>query len=142
MSILCFILLFFQIITPNYVVEYHKINNKEAELNFIETYSKSNQISIKAYVVSLEMKQAEYKLLPWQKLKIFNKGKQQLEKLINENNKNADLRYVRLVIQEKLPKALNYNSDIKEDKQFLNELLKIKDRTDYLDPYITKNITL
>jgi len=128
--------------TPSYIVEYHNIENKDDELKFIEKYGKNTKTNIKAYVISLEMKQAEYKRLPWQKLKIFNEGKHKLEKLIEENNKNADLRYVRLVIQEQLPKILNYNSSIKNDKQFLSELLKVKDSTDYLDLYIKKYTTL
>jgi hypothetical protein len=135
-------MLLLQQLAPVYIVEYHNIENKKEELAFIEKYSKSTKVNIEAYVVSLEMKQAEYKILPWQKLKVFNKGKQKLEKLIEKNNENADLRYVRLVIQQHLPKLLNYNSEIKKDKQFLKELLEIKDSTDYLDLYIKNNTTL
>ena len=88
------------------------------------------------------MKQAEYKVLPWQKLNTFSKGKAKLEQLIKKEPKNANLRYVRLVIQEQLPKMLNYNSDIENDKHFLSELLKIKDNSDYLDTYILNYTTL
>lgn len=138
-----YVLLFlFQNNTPKHVIEYHSITNKNSELAFINKYKSSTKVSVQAYVISLEMKQAEYKLFPWQKLKIFNKGKQKLEQLIIENEKNADLRYIRLVIQEQLPKLLNYSSEIENDKLFLSELLKIKDSTDYLDPYIKNNTTL
>jgi len=124
------------------VLEYHNITNKNNELAFIKKYKNSTKVNIQAYVVSLEMKQAEYKVMPWQKLSVFNKGKQKLEQLISKNKNNAHLRYVRLVIQEQLPKILNYNSEIKNDKQFLSELLKIKDSTDFLDPYIKTYTTL
>jgi len=124
------------------VLEYHNITNKNNELAFIKKYKNSTKVNIQAYVVSLEMKQAEYKVMPWQKLSVFNKGKQKLEQLISKNKNNAHLRYVRLVIQEQLPKVLNYNSEIKNDKQFLSELLKIKDSTDFLDPYIKTYTTL
>ena len=140
---LAYILLFlFQNIVPGYIMEYHDIKNKDEELSFINKYTKNKEISTQAYVVSLEMKQAEYKLMPWQKLSVFNKGKQKLEQLISENENNADLRYVRLVIQEQLPKLLNYNADIEKDKQFLSDLLKTKNTKDYLDSYILTNTSL
>ena len=142
MYFLCVLLFLFQNNTPKYVIEYHDITTKNKELAFITKYKKNTTVSVQAYVISLEMKQAEYKHFPWQKLNIFNKGKQKLERLISKNKTNADLRYVRLVIQEQLPKLLNYNSEIENDKLFLSELLKITDRTDYLDPYIKNNTTL
>jgi len=142
MYFLCVLLFLFQNNTPKHVLEYHNITNKNNELAFIKKYKNSTKVNIQAYVVSLEMKQAEYKVMPWQKLSVFNKGKQKLEQLISKNKNNAHLRYVRLVIQEQLPKILNYNSEIKNDKQFLSELLKIKDSTDFLDPYIKTYTTL
>lgn len=142
MYFLCVLLFLFQNNTPKHVLEYHNITNKNNELAFIKKYKNSTKVNIQAYVVSLEMKQAEYKVMPWQKLSVFNKGKQKLEQLISKNKNNAHLRYVRLVIQEQLPKVLNYNSEIKNDKQFLSELLKIKDSTDFLDPYIKTYTTL
>ena len=136
------LLFLFQTSTPEYVAEYHDIKNKTQELEYISKYRENKSTDIQAYVISLEMKQAEYKALPWQKLTTFNKGKHKLELLIIKEPKNANLRYVRLVMQEQLPKILNYNSDIEHDKQFLSELLKIKDSTDYLDTYILNYTTL
>ncbi|MWW23951.1 hypothetical protein [Algibacter lectus] len=138
----CVLLFLFQNSTPEHIVEYHDIKNKTQEIEYITKYIKSNSTDIQAYVISLEMKQAEYKVLPWQKLNTFNKGKTKLEQLIIKDPKNANLIYVRLVIQEQLPKMLNYNSDIEHDKQFLSELLKIKDNSDYLDTYILNYTTL
>ncbi|MEL0651336.1 hypothetical protein V6246_07860 [Algibacter sp. TI.3.09] len=138
----CVLLFLFQNSTPKHIVEYHDIKSKAQEIEYIEKYKKSDSADIQAYVISLEMKQAEYKVLPWQKLNTFSKGKAKLEQLITNEPKNANLRYVRLVIQEQLPKMLNYNSDIENDKHFLSELLKIKDNSDYLDTYILNYTTL
>jgi hypothetical protein len=38
-----------------------------------------------------------------------------LEKAILKNNKNAEYRFLRLIIQENAPKVLKYNANIKED---------------------------
>lgn len=127
---------------PDYINEYDKLSNKQEELIFINKYQNSKNIDVMAYVVSLKMKQAEYKVFPWSKLKIFNKEKKTLESLIKKHPKNIHLRYMRLVIQENLPKILNYNSSIKEDKFFLKNIMKQKDSTDYLDTYIIKNTSL
>ncbi|CAM1370198.1 hypothetical protein [Tenacibaculum xiamenense] len=127
---------------PEYVLDYHKADTKEKELVFINKYKSSDKISIKGYVVSLQMKQAKHKFFPWKKLAVFNQGKKKLETLIKENPNNTDLRYLRLVIQENIPAILNYKSSIKIDKEFLSQKLKEADNSDYLDFYIKKNTSL
>jgi hypothetical protein len=128
--------------TPDYINEYDKLSSKKEELTFINKYQNKSNVDITAYVVSLRMKQAEYKFLPWKKLEIFNKEKKNLESLIKKYPKNIHLRYMRLVIQENIPKILFYNSNIKEDKIFLKQMIAKKDNTDYLDKYIIKNTSL
>lgn len=128
--------------TPDVVKEYHEVLTKTQELHFINKYQNSNEIDVQAYVISLKMKHAKYKFLPWHKLKEFNTHKKQLENLITKHSKNVHLRYIRLVIQEKSPKILNYNSEIKNDKDFLVKIIEKKDSTDYLDTYIIKNTSL
>ncbi len=127
---------------PNYVMDYHMADTKEKEIVFINKYKSSDKISVKGYVVSLQMKQAKHKFFPWKKLAVFNEGKKKLEKLIKENPNNTDLRYLRLVIQENIPAILNYKSSINMDKEFLSEKLKEVDSSDYLDFYIKKNTSL
>ncbi|CAM1352586.1 hypothetical protein [Tenacibaculum ascidiaceicola] len=127
---------------PDFVVEYHELATKEAELSYIKKYKNSKEVSIQAYVVSLQMKQAKYKMMPWSKLKVFNTEKNKLETLISKNPNNIHLRYVRLVIQENTPSILGYKSSIKKDKQFLKEALQKKDSTNYLHTYIINNTSL
>ncbi|CAM1363432.1 conserved hypothetical protein [Tenacibaculum sediminilitoris] len=127
---------------PDFVEEYHKLATKAQELSYINKYKKNKEVSIRAYVVSLQMKQAKYKIMPWSKLKIFNTEKNKLEELILKHPNNIHLRYVRLVIQENTPSILGYTSSIKEDKRFLKEALLKKDNTSYLHTYIIKNTSL
>ena len=127
---------------PDFVEDYHNLSSKKEELNYIKKYEESKNNDIKAYVISLKMKQAKYKIFPWSKLVAFNKEKKVLNQLIKANPKNVHLRYVRLVIQENAPKILAFNKYIKSDKLVLISILKIKDKTDYLDEYILKNTSL
>ncbi|MCT4699273.1 hypothetical protein [Tenacibaculum haliotis] len=140
--LLCFFLVNYQDVTPDYVVKYHSVLSKKDELRYIETYQEKKNINIQAYVISLQMKQAKYKTFPWSKLSIFNKEKKRLDELIKTHPNNIHLRYVRLVIQEKTPKILGYNKNIQEDKSFLKIILKKKDSSDYLDKFIIKNTSL
>ena len=128
--------------TPDFIKEYHECVTKTQELNFINKYQSNKEVNIHAYVISLKMKHAKYKLFPWQKLKVFKTYKNQLEDLITKYPKNIHLRYLRLVIQEKAPNLLNYRAAIEIDKDFLSKILTIKDSTDYLDKYIIKNTSL
>ncbi len=129
-------------ISPDFVKDYHILRSKNDELNYISKYKKYKKASIVGYVVSLKMKQAKYKFLPWDKMMVFNKQKNNLEKLIKENPNNIHLIYIRLIIQENTPRLLGYFSNIESDKKILNQFLIKKDSTDYLDKYIFKNTSL
>ena len=127
---------------PDFVKEYHEVSTEKEELSFIKKYKKSTEVNVLAFVVSLQMKQAKYKTFPWSKLKVFNKEKKKLNKLIESYPTNVCLRYVRLVIQENTPKFLGYNKNIKEDKLFLKSILDKEEDSDYLDKFIIKNTSL
>jgi hypothetical protein len=127
---------------PDFVNEFHTLNSKEDELNYILKYNNSKDVSTKGYVISLRMKQAKYKFFPWEKMSIFSCEKEKLEVLIKENPDNLHLRYLRLVIQENTPRLLNYYSSIDKDKLLINQFLLKKDKTDYLDQYIKNNTSL
>ena len=126
---------------PQFVSMFHNLNNKQAEELYINTY-KNTSIDMDAYVLALEMKKAQYTILPWRKWTIFSSQKKRLNQLIALYPQNIHLRYVRLVLQEHSPAFLGYNEHIEEDKNFL--LLKINqvDSTDYLDRYIKQHTSL
>lgn len=51
-----------------------------------------------------------------------------IEKAVSEEPDNAEIRLIRLSVQEHLPKFLKYNSNIEDDRQFIQQALPtIKD---------------
>lgn len=51
--------------------------------------------------------------------KLIKEGAGALEQIIKKNPDNAELRLIRLSIQESLPKIINYRSSIEKDKAYL-----------------------
>lgn len=51
--------------------------------------------------------------------KLIKEGAAALEQIIKKNPDNAELRLIRLSIQESLPKIINYRSSIEKDKAYL-----------------------
>lgn len=98
---------FFKVISSNDAAGLTKMIDKIQKLN-----QSSDQM---AYLGTLKMKKAEYLKTPKDKLAVFKEGKELLEKAILKNNKNAEYRFLRLIIQENAPKVLKYNANIKED---------------------------
>lgn len=124
------------------VVEFHKLNTKKEEVQFMNKYNEVTSPTIQAYVCAVKMKQAEYAFNPISKMKIFNTTKKKLEVLIKENPNNIDLRYVRLMLQERIPSFLGYNKAIENDKKFLTTKLKAKHISKDLEKYIYLNTSL
>ncbi|MFC2110075.1 hypothetical protein ACFLSU_05820 [Bacteroidota bacterium] len=124
------------------VKEFHLLDSKESEFLFIQKNEKDKDPSVLAYVHALKMKQATYTINPILKLKIFNRNKNILNRLILDNAQNIHLRYIRLMLQESLPSFLGFDNFISEDKAFLKLKLEIKDETDYLDKFINENTSL
>lgn len=84
-----------------------------------------NESEVKrAYVGVLETIIASSKSNPFTKLKWFNMGKTKIEEAIKKDNKNPELRFIRLSIQIKAPSFLFYNTKIKEDKQIVFSNIK------------------
>jgi hypothetical protein len=98
---------FFKVISSNDAAGLTKMIDKIQKIN-----QSSDQM---AYLGTLKMKKAEYLKTPKDKLAVFKEGKELLEKAILKNNKNAEYRFLRLIIQENAPKVLKYNANIKED---------------------------
>lgn len=73
-----------------------------------------------AYLGALKMKKAEYLKTPKDKLALFKEGRDLLEKAILKNGKNAEYRFLRLMIQENAPKVLKYNTKVEEDAKFIS----------------------
>jgi hypothetical protein len=124
------------------VEEFHQLKTKNEEISFLKKYANEVNPNVQAYVCALEMKQAKYFFNPIAKIRVFRKTKNKLELLIKNNPNNIDLRYVRLMLQERIPSILGYHNDIETDKVFLKDKLKTKKISKKLEKYIHKNTSL
>lgn len=137
------LLLFLATSPMNQIVkDFHDLKTQEAEEAFHKKYKNSQDPSVLAYVVAVEMKQAEYTYNPFTMLSIFKQGKNRINALVKQFPDNVHLRYTRLVLQEETPWFLGFDDFLEEDKQFLRSKLAQKDESDYLDIYIYKNTSL
>lgn len=73
----------------------------------------------KAYYGALKMKQAGYLKTPGEKLEAFKIGRSLLEQAIKSDPKNTEYRFLRLIMQEHLPKMLKYNFQIHKDAEWI-----------------------
>ena len=63
--------------------------------------------------------QSKFAINPIDKLKLFVEGKEQLEKVISQYNKDIELRFLRFCVQDGTPAILDYKLNIEEDSQFI-----------------------
>jgi hypothetical protein len=62
---------------------------------------------------------AKHVFNPLKKMSYFNEGKNTMEAAIKSDPKNLEVRLMRLITQESVPKFLGYYQNIKEDRIFL-----------------------
>lgn len=67
---------------------------------------------------------------PFSKWHYFQKGKKILEQSLEKKTDSAELRFLRLVVQSKIPSFLGYSSHINEDKNWLLKNMLIIQQTD------------
>jgi len=81
-----------------------------------------------AYQACGTMIMASYLINPINKWQHFSNGKTLLEKCVNAEKENVEIRFLRFSIQSKSPSFLKYNSELQKDKIFiLNNLSELKD---------------
>lgn len=85
----------------------------------IEAAGRSGGEMAQAYEGALLMKKADLVKGPGEKLKMFKKGHGLFEKEVAASPDNAELRFIRLCIQENAPKIVKYKGEIEEDKAFV-----------------------
>ncbi len=102
--------------------EYYKTIASE-DLNAINTkidaISKSDEKNKEAFEGALMMKRAGLLKGPAKKLKEFKAGREKLESKISSDGNNAELRFLRLIIQEKAPGILGYNKELESDHKYI-----------------------
>lgn len=81
------------------------------------------------YAAATQIMMAKYYFNPFSKYETFQKGKTQLDGLINTYPKVIELYYLRFSIQCNTPAFLGYNTNIEADKKYLlQHLSEVKDR--------------
>ncbi len=104
--------------------------------SFLELRAGNNDVVEEAYHSMIWFLWADYYVNPIKKWKCFNQGREGLEKLIAKHTENIELRFLRLTIQENVPDFLEYNSNKKEDKEFVYRKLQDISDTDLRDKII------
>jgi hypothetical protein len=111
-------------ISPFSKAEYFKViagSDVNTMTKMMEKIEKVNESADQmAYLGALKMKKAEHLKTPKDKLALFKEGRDLLEKAILKNGKNAEYRFLRLMIQENAPKVLKYNTKVEEDAKFIS----------------------
>ena len=101
---------------------YSKANSSnENAKNFIALAEKksSNDPIISAYKSASKILEAKVTTEKNKRKSFVKSGATTLESLIASNPNNAELRVIRMSVQENIPKIVGYNKNLKEDKTFL-----------------------
>ncbi|MBS1750467.1 MAG: hypothetical protein JST63_11225 [Bacteroidetes bacterium] len=94
-------------------------NNSEAIKYQIDIIEKDDFKNKDAFSGALIMKSAGLMKVISKKLKTFKTGKIKFETALGKDSNNAELRFLRLIIQENAPKMLGYNHDLNTDRDFI-----------------------
>lgn len=103
---------------------YNAVNSTDKANKFLNylTQSKENEEAIIiGYIGMGHLLLAKNGFNPYNQLKEFYKGRELLEKAIKTDNKNVELRFLRLTVQVNAPFFLNYSDKITEDKKIILE---------------------
>ena len=85
----------------------------------IDVVQKSEEKQKEAFEGALMMKRAGLLSGPAKKLKEFKAGRIKLEGAIDKDQKNPELKFLRLIIQENAPGILGYNKELEEDHKYV-----------------------
>ncbi len=97
-------------------------------ITILNSYNEENNPLLAGYKACATMMMAKYVFNPFSKLSSFYKGRNLLEKSIEADKENIELRFLRFSIQNSVPSFLGYKSSIDNDKLFLmNRLSTVKD---------------
>ncbi len=101
---------------------YSKANlSNENAKNFIEIAEKktSSDVVTSAYRAASKILEAKITSGIGKKKALVKTGANSLEEIIKNNPNNAELRVIRMSVQENVPKIVGYYKNLKEDKAFL-----------------------
>lgn len=88
----------------------------DAELFKVENAGKPVLLAYKGAVLTLKAKFSKKKS---EKKEFFKEGVGFIESAVSADGSNIEIRYIRLSVQENLPRFLGYHKNMEEDKQYL-----------------------
>lgn len=101
---------------------YSKANSSnEGAKNFIEFADKKNSSDpvISGYKAAAQILEAKITTDKNKRKSFVKTGATSLESLIKNNPNNAELRVIRMSVQENIPKIVGYSKNLQEDKLFI-----------------------
>ena len=126
---------------------YSKANlSNENAKNFIALAEKksSSDPVISAYKSASKILEAKVTTEKNKRKSFVKSGATGLEKIIATNPNNAELRVIRMSVQENLPKIIGYSKNLKEDKTFLinNYGKQTQDLKNYIKQFAGQSKTM
>ncbi|WP_114821699.1 hypothetical protein [Chryseobacterium sp. KLBC 52] len=99
---------------------YAKANESNSNTqNFIETADKQSGSDAVTAGYKAAAKIMEAKIAKSNRKSLVKTGATSLESIIKSNPNNAELRLIRMSVQENIPKIVGYRGSLKDDKAFL-----------------------
>lgn len=119
-------------------------SSKEKQQDFITYMQKADTKKpvFQAYKGASLILQSKNTTVKNDRKQLFVNGAGLIDKSVNKEPENIEIRLIRLSIQENIPKALKYNSNIQEDVTFISENLNhIKDSElkSYVQQYVKQS---
>jgi len=97
-------------------------------IKLLEPYTEKNNPLLLGYKGCANMLMAKHAINPFSKFSYFKKGRNMLEKAVQADNNNVELRFLRYTIQTNVPSVLGYNSHLEKDQMFLKKAVaSVKD---------------
>jgi len=92
-------------------------------IELLEPYNEKNNALLSGYKACATMLMAKHLINPFSKFSYFKRGKIMLEKAIQFDQRNIELRFLRYTIQTNVPSFLNYSDNKENDRVFLDQSL-------------------
>ena len=104
-----------------YVREHYEkaTSDKEICKKLITELSESKGDVHLAYLGAFQTIWANHVFNPINKLSTFREGKTNIEKAVLQSADNAEIRFIRLSVQQNCPRFLGYHDHLIEDKEYL-----------------------
>lgn len=121
--------------------QFYDIDSEDKLVKLISELEHMTCEHIEPYLASAIMQRAEYAFFPTKKMSYFKKGKKRLETYILNHPKDLEAKYIRFLIQNKIPSFLHYNDSISADKRFIETNIESSGLPIDFQNLILKNVT-